>query len=86
VALFGPMDPRVWGPFPVGGLSEPWQASGTIQHRGNVILVQNPLPCVPCTFEGCERRIDSYSTCLDELAPGQVLAAVDKALASSKAA
>ena len=77
VALFGPMDPRVWGPFPVGALSEPWQASGTIQSRGNVFLVQNPLPCLPCTFEGCERRIDSSSACLDELAPAQVLAAVD---------
>ncbi len=80
VALFGPMDPRVWGPFPVGGLDEPWQASGTIQHYGNVFLVQNPLPCVPCTLEGCERRIDSYSACLDELAPAHVLAAVDQAL------
>ena len=81
VALFGPMDPRVWGPWPVGGLAEPWAASGTIQHRGNVWIVQNPLPCLPCTFEGCERRIDSPSVCLDELKPEQVLAAVDRALA-----
>ncbi|MGA7973782.1 MAG: glycosyltransferase family 9 protein [Pseudolabrys sp.] len=85
VALFGPMDPRVWGPFPVGGLSAPWAASGTIQACGNVFLVQNPLPCLPCTFEGCERRIDSYSTCLDELQPAQVLAAVDRALATPDA-
>jgi len=81
VALFGPMDPRVWGPWPVGGLSAPWQASGKIQNRGNVWIVQNPLPCLPCTFEGCERRIDSRSICLDELEPAQVLAAVDRALA-----
>lgn len=81
VALFGPMDPRVWGPFPVGGLSEPWAASGTIQHRGNVWIVQNPLPCLPCAFEGCERRIDGPSICLDELMPEQVLAAVDRAMA-----
>jgi heptosyltransferase-3 len=82
VALFGPMDPRVWGPFPVGGLREPWQASGTIQQHGNVYLVQNPLPCLPCTFEGCERRIDSYSACLDELSAEQVLAAVDLAMSA----
>ncbi len=81
VALFGPMDPRVWGPFPIGGLAEPWAASGTIQNRGNVWIVQNPLPCLPCTFEGCERRIDSTSACLDELTPAQVLAAIDRALA-----
>lgn len=81
VALFGPMDPRVWGPWPVGGLGVPWAASDTIQHRGNVWIVQNPLPCLPCTFEGCERRIDSPSICLDELKTEQVLAAVDRALA-----
>jgi heptosyltransferase-3 len=81
VALYGPTDPRVWGPWPVGGLAKPWAASGTIQNRGNVWLVQNPLPCLPCTFEGCERNVASPSICLDELKPEQVLAAVDQALA-----
>jgi len=80
LALFGPMDPRVWGPWPVGGLDAPWQASGTIQNRRNVWVVQNPLPCLPCTFEGCERHIDSRSVCLDELTAEQVLAAADQAL------
>jgi lipopolysaccharide heptosyltransferase III len=83
VVLFGPMDPRVWGPWPIGGLGTPWAASGTIQHRGNVWLVQNPLPCLPCTFEGCERHIESHSRCLDELRPQQVLTAVDQALATT---
>jgi heptosyltransferase III len=86
VALYGPTDPRAWGPWPVGGLDRPWDAAGTIQHRGNVWLVQNPLPCLPCQLEGCERRLDSHSQCLDELSPGQVLAAVDQALAMRKAA
>jgi heptosyltransferase-3 len=81
VALFGPMDPRVWGPWPVGGLQAPWQSRGTIQHRGNVWIVQNPLHCTPCTFEGCERHIESHSRCLDELTADQVVAAVDQALA-----
>jgi len=81
VALFGPMDPRVWGPWPIGGLRAPWATSGSIQHQGNVWLVQNPLPCLPCTFEGCERHVESRSVCLDELAPQQVLTAVDEALA-----
>jgi heptosyltransferase-3 len=80
VALFGPMDPRVWAPWPVGGLDVPWEASGTIQRRGNVFVVQNPLPCLPCTFEGCERHVDSASVCLQELSAEQVLAAVDAAL------
>ncbi len=81
VALYGPTDPRVWGPWPVGGLDLPWAAAGTIQNRGNVWLVQNPLPCLPCQLEGCERRLDSHSQCLDELSAAQVLMAVDEALA-----
>lgn len=80
VALFGPGDPRTWGPWPIGGLDQPWAAKGTIQRRGNVWVVQNPLPCLPCTFEGCERHIESFSRCLDELKPAQVLTAVDQAL------
>jgi heptosyltransferase III len=80
VALFGPMDPRVWGPWPVGGLTEPWAMNGTIQRRGNVWIVQNPLPCMPCLLEGCERHVGSRSVCLDELSPQHVLTAVDQAL------
>jgi heptosyltransferase-3 len=81
VALYGPTDPRLWGPWPRGGLELSWQAAGTIQRRGNVWLVQNPLSCLPCQLEGCERRLDSHSQCLDELTVQQVLAAVDQALA-----
>ena len=80
VAIYGPASPHVMGPWPVGGLREPWARAGTIQNRGNVWLVQNPLPCMPCDLLGCERHLESYSACLDELAVGQVLAAVDRAL------
>lgn len=86
VALYGPTDPRIWGPWPVGGLDRPWDAAGTIQQRGNVWLVQNPLPCLPCQLEGCERRLDSHSQCLDELTVVQVAVAVDRALAVRQAA
>jgi len=86
VALYGPTDPRLWGPWPVGGLDPAWSAAGTIQRRGNVWLVQNPLTCLPCQQEGCLRRRDSYSRCLDELAVHQVLEAVDAALARPAAA
>jgi heptosyltransferase-3 len=81
VALFGPTDPRLWGPWPAHGLPAPWLAAGTIQRRRNVWLVQNPLPCLPCQQEGCERRLDSRAQCLDELRVEQVMAAVDQALA-----
>jgi heptosyltransferase-3 len=84
VALYGPTDPRLWGPWPSGGLDDPWVAAGSIQRRGNVWLVQNSLPCTPCQKEGCERHIESYSRCLDELSARQVLTAVDQALAWSR--
>lgn len=82
VALYGPTDPRLWGPWPVGGLREMWRATGPVQRCGNVWLVQNVLPCTPCQLEGCERRLDSYSACLNELPVTRVIAAVDEALAS----
>lgn len=80
VALFGPTDPRLWGPFPAGGLNPGWSDTGQIQQRRNVTVVQNTLPCTPCQLEGCERRLESYSACLDQLTSGQVIAAVDQAL------
>jgi heptosyltransferase III len=80
VALYGPTSPRLIGPWPVGGLAEPWDHAGTVQHRGNVWVVQNPLPCLPCEKLGCEGRLDSYSRCLDELSVGSVLRVVDRAL------
>jgi len=86
VALYGPTDPRLWGPWPRDGLDPSWQAAGKIQRRGNVWLVQNPLSCLPCQLEGCERRLDSHSQCLDELTVSQVLTAVDQALAMRQAA
>ncbi len=82
VAIYGPTDPRLWGPWPIGGLSSPWDAAGSIQRRGNVWLVQNPLPCMPCQLEGCERRLDSYSACLDGLSSARVIEATEQAIAS----
>lgn len=84
VALYGPTDPRLWGPWPAGGLDTVWEAAGKIQRRGNVWLVQNSLPCLPCQAEGCERRLDSYSQCLEELTPQHVIAALDAALAGRR--
>src|SRR5262249_18687069 len=85
IGLFGPTDPRLWGPVPAAGLDPIWEAAGTIQRRKNVWLVQHPLPCLPCHNEGCERHIGSFSRCLDELQPAQVLRAVDAALSSTSA-
>jgi len=84
VGLYGPASPHVIGPWPIGGLDRPWARAGTIQRRGNVWVVQNPLPCLPCERLGCDGHYESRSQCLDELPARQVLAAVDQALASVK--
>jgi heptosyltransferase-3 len=80
VALFGPTDPRLWGPWPARGLQGNWEGNGALQRRGNVWLVRHPLPCLPCQEEGCNRHIESFSHCLDLLSPDAVLAAVDRVL------
>lgn len=85
VALYGPASPSLIGPWPVGGLATPWARAGTIQRRGNVWVVQNPLSCMPCDKLGCEGHLDSYSQCLDELPVQRVLTAVDQALSPAPA-
>ena len=84
IALFGPTDPRLWGPWPADGLETIWAATGKIQRRGNVALVQNAFPCTPCQLEGCERRLESTSACLDELSSAQVIDALDQMLLSKR--
>jgi heptosyltransferase-3 len=83
VALYGPASPHRIGPWALGGLAEPWAPAGRIQRRGNVWVVQNPLPCLPCEKLGCEGHYESPSRCLNELTVAQVLEAVDHALAEA---
>jgi heptosyltransferase-3 len=82
IALFGPTDPRRWGPWPVEGLRDPWQQSESVQRRGHVWVVQNPLPGMPCGLEGCLRHTASHSLCLDRMPVDTVLLAAEQALAS----
>jgi heptosyltransferase-3 len=85
VALFGPTDPRRWAPWPVGGLTEPFAESGTVQRRGNVFVVQNPLPGMPCGLEGCLRNVRSHSLCLDQMPADKVIRVLDAALTETAA-
>lgn len=86
VAIYGPVDPRIMGPWPVGGLNRPWDAAGQSQQRGNVWLVQNPQSCpfhiLPCERMGCDDRLDGRAQCLDELTAERVLSTADAALTS----
>lgn len=79
VALYGPTDPTLWGPWPAEGLTTPYEKRFALQRRGNVAVLQNAtLDCVPCQLEGCERHRESYSRCLDEMSVGEVLVALDR--------
>lgn len=86
IAIFGPTNPVVWGPFPQGSGSLPaFRMSGGCQHVGRVILLQGPQSCVPCRQEGCERHRQSRSECLESINPSHVLSLARQALAEPPA-
>jgi len=43
-----------------------------------VVLLQGTITCVPCHLEGCDRHIESYSDCLQQLPASRVIAAVEE--------
>jgi heptosyltransferase III len=86
VALFGPTDPRLWGPRPGPGLAAPYESVQALQRRDNVWLLQEPsLACVPCQEEGCDRHRESHSECLDRMSAERVIEAAREALRRSGA-
>lgn len=78
VALFGPSNPLKWGPWPKDHSvdREPYARVGS-RTMGNVALVQGVTHCVPCLLEGCERRLESLSECLQDLPVARVLSAAE---------
>jgi len=86
VALFGPTDPRLWGPIPRDGLAQPYEKVMPLQRRERVALLQEPsLDCVPCQQEGCDRHRDSRAECLDRMDAARVIAAAQGLLSRSGA-
>jgi len=86
VALFGPTDPRLWGPIPREGLATPYERVLPLQRRGRVALLQEPsLDCVPCQQEGCDRHRESRAECLDRMDAARVIAAAGELLSRSAA-
>lgn len=81
LALFGPTDPRLWGPVPQAGLERPYEKVAATQRRGNVLLVQDASQaCVPCQQEGCDRHRESASDCLDAIGADRVIHALQQLL------
>lgn len=77
IALFGPTNPQLWGPWPQGRAAvQPYETTTPAgeQRVGKVILLQGPNACVPCSRAGCENRLDSRSDCLQAIGPSRVLA------------
>ena len=86
VALYGPSNPVKWGPWPKdhGTEQNPWKRLGS-QRLGNVILLQGKGACVPCMAEGCDRHIESFSDCLQNLPASKVIAAAKSLLLERRA-
>ncbi len=80
VALYGPVDPRIFGPWPQGHpATQPYVRQALRQQPptplgGGVVLLQGDQACVPCNQAGCERHNDSRSDCLETMAAARVLA------------
>jgi heptosyltransferase-3 len=49
------------------------------------MLLQGAGACVPCHLEGCDRRVGSYSDCLQQLPAARVIAAIEQLLDQGKA-
>ena len=81
LALFGPIDPRLWGPWPQGHAAEqPYQSRGPAQRRRTILLLQGEQACVPCNGAGCERHDDSRSECLETMSAARVFEIAESAL------
>ena len=73
IALYGPISPRLWGPWPgTAALVDPYADRGLRQAAGKVVVLQGPPACVPCNQAGCENHVGSRSVCLEILAPARV--------------
>jgi len=83
IALYGPIDPRLWGPWPgSAAATTPYEPRGPRQQAGQVILLQGDQPCVPCNGAGCERHDASRSDCLETMAPQRVIDELHRVLRS----
>ena len=73
VALYGPISPRLWGPWPgPAALQAPFVDRAARQQARKVIVLQGPPACVPCNRAGCDNHLASRSECLETLDPGRV--------------
>lgn len=73
IALYGPTMTRHWGPWPNNWPDDvPYGSAGGLQQRGNITLVQQPWPCVPCNREECVISTCGQIECLSQLSAKEV--------------
>ncbi len=83
IALYGPINPRYFGPWPPSATGEaPYADRGFAQHAGRVVVLQGSMPCVPCDRAGCDDRNDSTSLCLLTMAPSRVVEQIERIVAA----
>ena len=86
IALFGPINPRYFGPWPPSEIAVvPYANRGDAQRAGRVVVLQGSMPCVPCDRAGCDDHNDSTSLCLLTMAPSRVVEQVDRIVAAREA-
>jgi heptosyltransferase-3 len=74
VAVYGPTPPWRWGPWPNGlPVCTPYAHRGGVQRKGNIVIVQKDWECAACDRMGCDHTRESFSRCLLELTPQEVL-------------
>ncbi len=81
IAIYGPISPVKWGPWPRGfdGGDSPWQKDGS-QRVGNVSIVRGIKQCATCGEPGYVKRVENCRKCLDTLEAGPVIAAIEALL------
>lgn len=88
VAIFGPTDPRRWGPLSRAGAGQRYErVSVEPQRVGRVVLLQGAQAgtCVPCGRAGCDDHRGSRSACLEAIDGDRVLAEARRVLAERRA-
>ena len=86
VVLFGPGDPRRWGPWPKGfeSSASPWKSNGS-QRIGNVMIVQAEAACDNCEKGKCikERSREADCPSMMNITSQQVIDGISEMLAEN---
>jgi heptosyltransferase-3 len=79
VALFGPSDPRVWGPWEASLAQNTFLPAPEHKPLKHNVINKKEWECVPCGIDGCEGS--KKSACLDTINTTNVLKAIENLLA-----